>query len=134
MNNKQQITNFTPSDDALIRVEQPVTRISIKTVATMLHTSQEKVMRRADELGVSLVLSDDYDGAVDRRPLRCSDGLVDPRTERLQAGARRPEVNTFRLVSSLQVFVITTMQMAWCRSSWSRSGSAGKLINLDWSS
>ena len=83
MNNKQQITNFTPSDDALI-VEQPVTRISIKTVATMLHTSQEKVMRRADELGVSLVLSDDYDGAVDTRPLRCSDGLVDPLLERLK--------------------------------------------------
>ena len=81
MNNKQQITNFTPSDDALI-VEQPVTRISIKTVATMLHTSQERVMRRADELGVSLDISDDHDGAVDTQTLRL--GLIDPLLERLK--------------------------------------------------
>ena len=37
----------------------------------MLRTSQERVMRRADELGVSLAISDDYDGAIDTRaPLR----------------------------------------------------------------
>ncbi len=83
MNNKQHTRNFTPSDDALIR-QQPVTRIGIKTLATMLHTSQEKVMRRADELGVSLAIGDDYDGAVDTRALRCSDGLVDPLLERLK--------------------------------------------------
>jgi len=82
MNNKQH-THFTPSDDALIK-EQPVTRVSIKTLATMLHTSQDKVMRRADELGVSLAIGDDYDGAVDTRALRCSDGLVDPLLERLK--------------------------------------------------
>ena len=83
MSNKQHARNFTPSDDALI-LQQPVTRIGLKTLATMLRTSQEKVMRRADELGVSLVISDDYDGAVDTRALRCSDGLVDPLLERLK--------------------------------------------------
>ena len=83
MNNKQNTRNFTPSDDALIK-EQPVTRIAVKTLATKLHTSQEKVMRRADELGVSLAISDYYEGAVDTRPLRCSDGLVDPLLERLK--------------------------------------------------
>ena len=41
-------------------------------------------MRRADELGISLVISDDNEGAVDTRPLRCSDGLVDPLLERLK--------------------------------------------------
>ena len=83
MNNKQHTRNFTQSDDALIK-EQPVTRIGLKTLATMLHTSQERVMRRADELGVSLAISDDYDGAVDTRTLRCSDELVDPLLERLK--------------------------------------------------
>ena len=83
MNNKQNTRNFTPLDDALIK-EQPVTRIALKTLATKLHTSQEKVMRRADELGVSLAISDYYEGAVDTRPLRCSDGLVDPLLERLK--------------------------------------------------
>ena len=82
MNNKQQTRNFTPSDDALI-LEQPVTRIGLKTLATMLRTSQERVMRRADELGVSLVISDDYDGA-DTRRLHRGDGLVDPLLERLK--------------------------------------------------
>ena len=47
MNNKQQTRNFTPSDDALIK--ETVTRIGLKTLATMLHVSQEKVMRRADD-------------------------------------------------------------------------------------
>jgi len=42
----------------------------------MLHTSQETLMRRADELGVSLTK-----GA---RARRCSDGLVDPLLERLK--------------------------------------------------
>ena len=41
-------------------------------------------MRRADELGVSLDISDDHDEAVDTRPLRCSDGLIDPLLERLK--------------------------------------------------
>ena len=82
MSNKQHARNFTPSDDALIA--QPVSRIGLKKLATMLRTSQERVMRRADELGVSLVISDDYDGVVDTRALRCSDGLVDPLLERLK--------------------------------------------------
>ena len=75
MNNKMHTRNFTRSDDALI-LEQPVTRIGLKTLATMLRTSQEGVMRRADELGVSLTK-----GA---RARRCSDGLVDPLLERLK--------------------------------------------------
>ena len=83
MNDKQHTRNFTPSDDALIR-QQPVTLIGIKTLATMLHTSQVRVMRRADELGVSLDISDDHDRAVDTRMLRCTDGLVDPLLERLK--------------------------------------------------
>ena len=100
MNNKQQTRNFTPSDDALI-LEQPVTRIGLKTLATMLRTSQEKLMRRADELGVSLAISDDYDGAVDTRARRRSDELVDPLLERLKRGTRRPEV---RHLSDFAIF------------------------------
>jgi hypothetical protein len=83
MNNKQHTRNFTPSDDALI-LEQPVTRIGLKILATMLRTSQERVMSRADELGVSLAISDDHDGTVDTRTRRRSDGLVDPLLERLK--------------------------------------------------
>ena len=83
MNNKLYRRNFTPSDDALI-MEQPVTRIGLRTLATMLRTSTETLMRRADELGVSLAINDDYNGAVDTRALRCSDGLVDPLLERLK--------------------------------------------------
>jgi hypothetical protein len=79
MNNKQYRRNFTRSDDALI-LEQPVTGIGLKTMATMLGTSQERVLRRADELGVSLVIGSDND----TRTLRCSDGLVDPLLERLK--------------------------------------------------
>jgi len=43
----------------------------------MIRTSQEMLIR----LGVSLAISDDYDGA---RALRCSDKLVDPLLERLK--------------------------------------------------
>ena len=64
--------------------EQPVTGIGLKTLETKLHTSRETLMRRADELGVSLATSGDYDGAVDTRALRCSDGVVDPLLERLK--------------------------------------------------
>jgi hypothetical protein len=78
MNNRR---NFTRSDDALI-LEQSVTRIALRTLATMLHTSEETLKRRANELGVSL--AKDYDGAVDTRARRCGDGLVDPLLERLK--------------------------------------------------
>jgi hypothetical protein len=74
---------FTPSDDAMIR-EQPVTGIGLKTLETMLRTSRETLMRRAGGLGVSLVIEDDHDMAVDTRPLRCTDGVVDPLLERLK--------------------------------------------------
>jgi hypothetical protein len=39
-------------------------------------------MRRADELGVLLAISDDHDGAVDTRTRRL--GLIDPLLERLK--------------------------------------------------
>ena len=83
MNNKHRKRDFTPSDDTLIR-EQPVTGIGLKTLKTMLHVSQETLMRRADELGVTLVISDVYDEPVDTRTRRCTDGLVDPLLERLK--------------------------------------------------
>ena len=71
MSNNQR-RNFTPSDDALI-LEQPVTRVGLKTLATM-----------PDELGVSLAISDDYDEPVDTRAHRRRDKLVDPLLERLK--------------------------------------------------
>jgi hypothetical protein len=74
---------FTPSDDAMIR-EQPITGIGLKTLETKLHTSRETLMRRAGELGVSLVMRDDHDMAVDTQPLRCTNGVVDPLLERLK--------------------------------------------------
>jgi len=83
MNKKPYKRNFTPSDDALIR-EQPVTGISLKLLATTLRTSRDTVMRRANQLGVSLIINDDYDEPVDTRTLRCSHGLVDPLLERLK--------------------------------------------------
>jgi hypothetical protein len=82
MNNKHRKRNFTPSDDTLIR-EQPVTGIALKALETMLHISRETLLRRADELGVTLDI--DHDEAVDTRSaLRCTDGLVDPLLERLK--------------------------------------------------
>jgi hypothetical protein len=74
--------NFTPSDDALI-LQQPFTGIGLKTLAKMIRTSQEMLIRRADELGVSLI-SDDRDEALDTRALRRSEKLVDPLLERLK--------------------------------------------------
>jgi hypothetical protein len=90
MNNKHRKRNFTPLDDTLIR-EQPVSGIGLKTLETMLRISRDTLMRRADELGVTLVVSDDHDGVVDTRALRCTDGLVDPLLERLKQvhGARK---------------------------------------------
>ncbi len=84
MNNKHRTRNFTLSDDALI-LQQPVSGIGVKTLATMLHTSREMVMRRASELGVSLDISDDHDEAADTRAFSCRDKqLVDPLLERLK--------------------------------------------------
>ena len=83
MNKKQYKKNFTPSDDALIR-EQPVTGINLKVLATRLRRTPDTVMRRADELGVSLAIRDEYEEAVDTRTLRRTDGLVDPLLERLK--------------------------------------------------
>jgi hypothetical protein len=84
VNNKHRKRNFTPSDDTLIR-EQPVTGIGLKALEAMLHISRETLLRRADELGVTLDIGDDHDEAVDTRSaLRCTNGLVDPLLERLK--------------------------------------------------
>jgi hypothetical protein len=70
--------NFTPSDDVLI-LEQPISRIGIEKLATMLRTSPLRVMRRADELGVSLAFR-----SVDTRAHPCTNGFVDPLLQRLK--------------------------------------------------
>jgi hypothetical protein len=83
MNNHRR--NFTPSDDALIR-QQPITGMGLKILETLLRTNREALMRRADELGVSLVISNDHDhdGAIDTRMLRSTERFVDPLLERLK--------------------------------------------------
>jgi hypothetical protein len=83
MDNEHRKRNFTPSDDALIQ-QQPVTGIGLKRLATILRTNQEALMRRADELGVSLVVSGETDEAVDTRIPRSTGGFVDPLLERLK--------------------------------------------------
>jgi hypothetical protein len=75
--------NFTLSDDALIR-QQPVTGIGLRRLALILRTNQEAIRQRATELGVSLVIGAESDGAIDTRTLRCTDGFVDPLLERLK--------------------------------------------------
>ena len=75
--------NFTTLDDALIR-QQPVTAIGLKRLAQLLRTTEEAIRNRATELGVSLVIGAESDGAIDTRTLRCTDGFVDPLLERLQ--------------------------------------------------
>ena len=80
MNNKR---NFTSSEGSLI-LQQPASGIGLKTLAKMIRTTPEMLIRRAGELGVSLDLSDDRDEAVDTGALRRSDKLVDPLLERLK--------------------------------------------------
>ena len=83
MNNPHRRRNFTPSDDVLIR-QQPVTGIGVKRLAAILRTNQAALRERATELGVSLIIGDENDGAIDTRTLRCSNGFVDPLLERLK--------------------------------------------------
>jgi hypothetical protein len=85
MDNQHRRTNFTPSDDALIRL-QPTSGIGLKILETMLRTNRAALMQRADELGVSLVIRSrsDHDGAMDTQTLRCTDGFVDPLLARLR--------------------------------------------------
>jgi 3-deoxy-D-manno-octulosonate 8-phosphate phosphatase KdsC-like HAD superfamily phosphatase len=83
MNNQHRRKNFTLSDDALIR-QQPVTGIGLRRLALILRTNQEAIRQRATELGVSLVIGAESDGAIDTRTLRCTDGFVDPLLERLK--------------------------------------------------
>jgi hypothetical protein len=83
MNNQHRRTNFTRSDDALIRL-QPTSGIGLKLLATMLRTNRETLMQRADELGVSLIIRSDHDEAMDTRTSRSADGLVDPLLARLK--------------------------------------------------
>jgi len=82
MNNKHRRKNFKSLDDALIR-QQPLTGIGLKRLAAILHTSQQALMHRATELGVSLVIGDESDGTIDTRTLRPKGGFVDPLLERL---------------------------------------------------
>ena len=74
---------FTPADDELIR-QQPVTGIGIRRLAQILRTNQPALRHRATELGVSLVVGTESEGAIDTRALRCTDGFVDPLLERLK--------------------------------------------------
>jgi len=83
MSNDHRRKNFTPSDDALIR-QQPVTGISLRRLATILRTNHTALRQRATELGVSLVIGAESDGAFDTRTLRCTHGFVDPLLERLK--------------------------------------------------
>jgi 3-deoxy-D-manno-octulosonate 8-phosphate phosphatase KdsC-like HAD superfamily phosphatase len=83
MNNQHRRKNFTLSDDALIR-QQPITGIGLRRLALILRTNQEAIRQRATELGVSLVIGAESDGAIDTRTLRCTDGFVDPLLERLK--------------------------------------------------
>ena len=83
VNNDHRRKNFTPSDDALIR-RQPTTGISLKRLAAILHTNHAALRQRATELGVSLVIGAESDGAIDTRTIRCSNGFIDPLLERLK--------------------------------------------------
>ena len=83
MSNNQRSKNFTPSDDALIR-QQPVTGIGIRRLALIMQTNQETIRQRATDLGVSLVVGTESDGAIDTRRHRSMDGFVDPLLERLR--------------------------------------------------
>ena len=83
MSNDHRRKNFTPSDDALIR-QQPVTGISLRRLAAILRTNHTALRQPATELGVSLVIGAESDGAFDTRTLRCTRGFVDPLLERLK--------------------------------------------------
>jgi hypothetical protein len=83
VSNEHRRKNFTSSDDVLIR-QQPVTGIGLKRLAAILRTNQAALRERATELGVSLIIGDENDGAIDTRTLRCSNGFVDPLLERLK--------------------------------------------------
>ena len=61
----------------------------------MLRTSRETLLRRTDELRVSLVVSE-HDEAVDTRVLRCTDGVVDPLLEWLKQASGSNDGKTFR--------------------------------------
>jgi hypothetical protein len=84
MDNEHRKKIFTSSDDEVIR-RQPVTGVSVRRLATILRTNQEAIRHRATELGVSLVIGEDGDGAISSRRFRCTDGFVDPLLERLKS-------------------------------------------------
>ena len=80
---------FTLTEDALIR-EQPVTGISLKTLEKMVGISRETLLRRAHELGVSLI-KDDHDQTIDTR-LRGGDKLA----RAAEASTHRPNTCAIR--------------------------------------
>ena len=82
-NDDQEKKNFTLVEDALIR-QQPVTGTGLRRLALILRTNQEAIRQRATELGVSLVIGAESDGAIDTRTLRCKDGFVDLLLARLK--------------------------------------------------
>ena len=90
MNNQHRRRNFTPSDDELIQ-QQPITGVGLKILESLLRTNREALMRRADELGISLLVSNghDRDGTIDTRMLRSTKGFVDPLLERQVHGERK---------------------------------------------
>ena len=56
----------------------------LRRLALILRTNQEAIRQRATELGVSLVIGAESDGAIDTRTLRCKDGFVDLLLARLK--------------------------------------------------
>jgi hypothetical protein len=84
MNKNHRKRNFTSAEDELIR-QQPVTGIGLGRLAQILRTNQPAVRHRATELGVSLVVGAESEGAIDTRAIRCTDDeYVDPLLERLK--------------------------------------------------
>ena len=63
---------------------QPTTGISLKRLAAILHTNHAAIRQRATELGVSLVIGAESDGAIDTRTIRCSNRFIHPLLERLK--------------------------------------------------
>jgi hypothetical protein len=88
MSNEHRKKNFTPSDDALIR-QQPTTGINLKRLAAILHTNHAALRQRATELGVSLVIGAESDGAIDTRTIRCSNWIHRPAAGTIEGCTRK---------------------------------------------
>ena len=96
----------------------------------MLRTNRAALMQRADELGVSLVIRSDHDGAMDTQTFRCADGFVDPLL------ARRPEV-THRICRASSLRALTVLSLitssnlfGGCTGSGTRATDSHKEIRI----